>query len=72
MTIDNNSQEPCSICLEQINDTSNGNVLQRTTCNHKFCKNCMRQYIENWSQYNDLKCPICRRKLLLATRVLTI
>ena len=68
-----NSNETCSICLESfhpphnINRRRGGfNILQATRCNHFFCRDCMHNFIRQWTQQHDLTCPICRNILFRA------
>ena len=45
----------CPICFEVITDK---NKIKKTTCGHKFCKEC----INEWIEWNDT-CPLCREVL---------
>ena len=49
----NNEENECSICLEQIKDKA---ILKK--CTHYFCKEC----IEKWSKYS-LSCPLCKANI---------
>ena len=48
------SNEECSICFEDLDDTDSS-VLCVKTCGHAFCKTC----IEEWKQSKN-NCPLCR------------
>ena len=48
------SNEECSICFENLDDTDSS-VLCVKTCGHAFCKTC----IEEWKQSKN-NCPLCR------------
>ena len=50
------NKEKCSICLNKLSL----NNLGITKCNHKFCYNCISDYLN----YN-CSCPICRSELKL-------
>jgi hypothetical protein len=50
------NKERCSICLNKLSL----NNLGITKCNHKFCYNCISDYLN----YN-CSCPICRNELKL-------
>jgi hypothetical protein len=54
-----NNYENCPICFEEIND------LLITSCQHKFCKNC----IEEWLKIK-CDCPLCRTKLISSNRII--
>ncbi|XP_050523002.1 E3 ubiquitin-protein ligase RNFT1-like [Daktulosphaira vitifoliae] len=47
-----NDVEICAICLHEVNDD-----FKVTTCNHKFCKSCIDQWLEG---SGALTCPTCR------------
>lgn len=51
------AEEPCCICLEEINEIAIGQ------CGHLICRNCITQLFE--SSYNPriAKCPQCRYEL---------
>jgi hypothetical protein len=42
----------CGICK----DVSNKDVVRLKSCNHKFCKECIKEWL---TKYN-IKCPMCR------------
>lgn len=48
-------EKECTICMDEIKD--DGFV---TKCQHRFHKNCLNEWI---SQYSNTECPICRKKL---------
>ena len=55
ISINNNEDQntiKCTICLENIN---NNNIAKLDTCEHEFCKNC----IKHWSNLSS-ECPICK------------
>ena len=51
------SNEECSICFEDLDDTDS-TVLCVKTCGHAFCKTC----IEEWKKSKH-NCPLCRCKI---------
>jgi SNF2 family DNA or RNA helicase len=51
------SNEECSICFEDLDDTDS-TVLCVKTCGHAFCKTC----IEEWKKSKN-NCPLCRCKI---------
>jgi len=51
IVIDNSSKTHCSICWNSIKS------LYKTTCNHEFCRSCIRK---NIIEYESERCPICR------------
>lgn len=54
--IDNiKSTDTCPICLDDIPDDQ----IAITKCGHKFCKECIDEYVEELSRYDDVKCPKC-------------
>jgi hypothetical protein len=54
-----NDYENCPICLEEIND------LLITPCKHKFCKNCIDEWIKI-----KCECPLCRTKLISSNKII--
>lgn len=50
-----NSEEPCPICFEPINSVDN---IIETDCNHVFCENCIRLWLEEHKL-----CPYCRMNI---------
>ena len=48
----NNSNDTCSICLDDINDAD----ICLLNCSHSFCKKCCDDYLER----NNKQCPNCR------------
>ena len=58
---DENDSIECPICyekLDEINNDNNDNSAVELLCKHKFCKNC----IKKWLEKND-ECPICKSNL---------
>ncbi len=49
---------PCSICLDNFQDSNN--VIQ-LKCKHMFHKDCIKNYIRSTSINNLCKCPYCRQ-----------
>ena len=47
--------DECPICFDKLNKT---NILT-TLCGHSFCETCITRHIQS-----DLKCPMCRVKIL--------
>lgn len=48
--------EPCPICLDDIDNDN----IAITKCGHKFCKDCINEFIEELNtRYHDIKCPKC-------------
>lgn len=45
--------ETCPICLDDITK------IAITKCGHKFCRECIYEYIESNDKCRDLKCPKC-------------
>ena len=55
----------CTICLELVKKTGNGNYKTRLKCKHIFHKDCLDQWIDSSKQpyyavYNFM-CPNCRQ-----------
>jgi len=49
------TSETCPICLDEILDTN----VAITKCGHKFCKDCIHEYLEEIGKRGDTKCPKC-------------
>jgi NADH pyrophosphatase NudC (nudix superfamily) len=49
--------EECSICQNDMTDAVALNV-----CNHRFCSECLRSWVEQGVGANRC-CPMCRRKM---------
>lgn len=49
------TSETCPICLDDILDTD----VSITKCGHKFCKDCIHEYVEEMGKRGDTKCPKC-------------
>ena len=48
--------EVCPICLDDIQSDQ----IAITKCGHKFCKDCIREYVEEINvKFDDVKCPKC-------------
>lgn len=47
------TSETCPICLDDIDDVA------ITKCGHKFCKDCIHEYVEEMGKRGDTKCPKC-------------
>ncbi|KAI9268101.1 hypothetical protein BDA99DRAFT_504841 [Phascolomyces articulosus] len=45
-------KEPCTICLENLDENEKGNAIVTLSCSHQFHSNC----IASWK----LSCPVCR------------
>lgn len=50
---DINIIETCPICLDDIQD------ITITNCGHKFCHDCIEEYVQEMRKYNKIKCPKC-------------
>ena len=51
----------CSICIEQIS-----NEKVSLECNHEFCTNCLKEYLEytiKSENKNSIDCPNCRQSI---------
>ena len=51
----------CSICIEQIS-----NEKVSIECNHEFCKDCLKEYLEytiKSENKNSIDCPNCRQSI---------
>jgi hypothetical protein len=55
MTIEEEFDDTCSICLERI---LIGSIIYRIPCNHKFHINCLKPHLINYNRY----CPLCRNE----------
>ena len=49
------TSDTCPICLDD--DISDN--LAITKCGHKFCKDCINEYVEEMGKRGDTKCPKC-------------
>lgn len=47
------TSETCPICLDDCTDVA------ITKCGHKFCKDCIHEYVEEMGKRGDTKCPKC-------------
>jgi hypothetical protein len=54
---DDASEEPCTICLENLIDKND--IRAGRHCNHKFHLTCLKIWMGNPSK--ELICPLCRR-----------
>lgn len=50
------SREKCSICLSTMKNTATLSYGDKRSCKHKFCFNCIHQWVCN----SRLTCPLCR------------
>ena len=51
------SDKDCPICLDSLEYDN----IQRTNCNHEFCRNCLTQTIKGFAnRRNNAICPLCR------------
>jgi len=48
------TSETCPICLDD-----SGTDVAITKCGHKFCKDCIHEYVEEMGKRGDTKCPKC-------------
>lgn len=55
LTIEEELDDTCSICLERINI---GSMVYRIPCNHKFHINCLKPHLINYNR----NCPLCRNE----------
>jgi len=55
----------CSICLEDLKDA------RKTQCGHIFCRNCIRDWINEEDYYGQKKksCPMCRQNIGVLSRI---
>ena len=44
----------CSICVEEAKDP------RPLTCQHTFCLQCLKKYIESKERQDEIDCPVCR------------
>ena len=52
----------CPVCLENLQY----NNIQKTNCNHEFCKECLTNTIKSYvNRRNNAKCPLCRSNIEL-------
>lgn len=64
LTPDNNDNTlietyECPVCLDSFSNNIDIIILE---CNHKFCKNCVKEIKKN----NNIRCPLCRRDQILS------
>ena len=45
----------CSICVEEANDP------RPLTCQHTFCLQCLKTYIQSKERQDEVECPVCRK-----------
>lgn len=50
-------KEECPICYEENIES---NDILETNCNHRFCKNCICNYVDSFKSYKVPTCPLCR------------
>jgi hypothetical protein len=55
ITIEEELEDSCSICLENIQI---GSMVYNIPCNHKFHINCLKPQLINYNR----KCPLCRNE----------
>jgi len=54
------SDKDCPICLDSIEYDN----IQKTNCNHEFCKDCLTKTIKGFAnRRNYAKCPLCRSNI---------
>jgi len=53
---------PCSICLDNFQDSNN--IIQ-LKCKHTFHKDCIKSYIRTTNVNNLSKCPYCRQDITI-------
>ena len=57
-------RENCCVCYENASNTT----LQKIEiCGHVVCRRCMEELLDNWEQFDELRCPMCRCKLFNPT-----
>jgi len=55
--------ETCPICLDDIKNDQ----IAITTCGHKFCNNCIYEYIDELNNRNSIiKCPTCNKEISIS------
>lgn len=53
-------QKECPICFNELNQ----NTIQKTDCNHEFCKECLTKTIQGFLyRRNKANCPLCRSNM---------
>ena len=57
-----NNGDDCPICLENLNDNTNGVAVNVCENDHMFHRNCINSQIEQ-KRSNWKLCPMCRQKL---------
>jgi len=54
------SDKDCPICLDELEYDN----IQKTNCNHEFCKDCLTKTIKGFAnRRNYAKCPLCRSNI---------
>ncbi|KAI9645703.1 hypothetical protein NHQ30_006445 [Ciborinia camelliae] len=61
LALDREEWEDCGICREPLNEVRSNGMPVRTTCNHEFHQQCIKEWLEH-SNYKD--CPACRTAIL--------
>lgn len=50
----------CPVCLDSLQYDN----IQKTNCNHEFCKDCLTNTIKSFvNRRNNAKCPLCRSNI---------
>lgn len=50
----------CPVCLDSLQYDN----IQKTNCNHEFCKDCLTNTIKSFvNRINNAKCPLCRSNI---------
>ena len=62
-TIKNNLTEECNICYETIKEID----MIKLICDHRFCKNCIKQTLQKCSPNCEPCCAMCRSKIFCIT-----
>ncbi len=77
--VDEVQGDSCPICLNEFSESDQNGQRQWvvvTRCNHKFCKSCFEQLLNNddlrpmgESQNSETRCPFCRADLLQSREI---
>ena len=59
---ENEKEEDCLICLEQIERKTR---IYELKCLHKFHKECIEQWYETEIEEPERKCPKCRERIII-------